>query len=136
MMRIEAGKHRDTAAAYSAAVSRKRTLAEEHPILLVSKYRNQISRGVGSFGFECKALLLGRPLNCGVRGKECSLELLRRIVDLRWVVRLPGVDAIPLDIERHLGTNGEHRRKTRNSQPLSQRVGNIVVIEDIQTTNA
>lgn len=115
------------------------SLSEENAVLLTSEHGNQVPRRVGCLRLEVEAGLVGRPLDCGSRAEERTLEALRAVVNFRR-----RDDAVPFHIERNGGADGGDRRNcrireaqaARKTQPLRQRVGQVMVIEDLQVLHA
>lgn len=77
--------------------------------------------------------MLGSPANRGPGAEETAFELLQAVLNLRR-----RKSAVPFHVEGHLGANREntHDGRTGNPQPLRQRVGKVVVVENIQVAHA
>ena len=108
-------------------------LREEDAVPFASQHGNQIRFSVWRrVRVEPEARLLGRPANRGASAQKISFELLRRVFDLRCVQ-----GAIPFHVEGNLRADRKHSRNrwSGKPQPLRQRVGKVVVVEDIQPTH-
>src|SRR5207245_5776210 len=85
-------------------------------------------------GLEAKARLLGRPANCSSRAEETAFEMLRAVYNL-----CHRQGAVPFHVKGNLRADREDPRDRRSGgepQALCQRVGKVVVVEDIQATHA
>ena len=108
---------------------------EENSILLVSQHRNQVARRIGWLRLETEPGLLRGPIDGGSRREERTHKPLPSIVNLRRLDR-----PIPLHVEGDGSTYGGHWRDggigkaqiTGEPQPKSQRIGDVVVVEDLQ----
>jgi hypothetical protein len=110
-------------------------LCEEDAVFLASQHGNQVPRRVRRFGPKLETVLFRGPLDRGPGAQKRSLEMLRTVVDFRG-----RKDAIPFHIERN---DRAHRRDPRNRgigeaqvarqpKPQSDRVGDIVIVKNVQ----
>ena len=77
--------------------------------------------------------MLGRPINRGRRLTEYSHKSLRTVVDLCCFQRTR-----PFHVEGDLRADGEYRRNRwiRKTQSLGERVGKIVIVEEIHVAHS
>jgi hypothetical protein len=111
---------------------------EENSVLFVPQHRNQVTRRIGRFRLEEEPGLLRGPIDGGCRGEERTHKPLSSIVNL-CRCDYP----IPLHVERDSRTYGSDGRDggireaqiTRESQPKGQRIGDVVVVKDLQASH-
>ena len=104
-------------------------LAEENPVLLSSQHRNQVGCRVGRLvRLKLKAILFRGPHNRRARAEKRTFEVLRRVFNVCRRQR-----GVPFHVEAHLRMNGKDPRNRRSGdpQPLGQRIGKIVVVENV-----